>query len=472
MTETEAQNKKKFKIALNSLFAALFIVTIKFITTYISGSIAVLSELFHSSIDLLACIATLISVKYSSKPPDKGHHYGHEKIESLSALFQVLILILMCIYLIYESIDRIINPYHPNINIWIFLVIILCIGIDYSRARALMKIARETNSQALEADSLHFSSDILSSVFVLISMVFTYYKIPPLYKDVPLADPIAAIIVSVIIFITTLRLTKRAFNLLMDKAPEELYEKIKNIISENKRIEGIKSLRVRVSGRKIFIDSQILIGRTKMFAEAHDIVNDIENTIKSIYPDSDIVIHTEPIPSKDETLIDKIRLIVNKEGYKCHDLFTYKINDKYYTDIHIEMDSRTDLNIAHNKITLLEEKIKKELKEIEYVQIHIDPSAQMIHETEDITSESKSMIEKIENILELNYKDIYYHDIRIFNTPMGLRLSFNVEFDEDIEFDTAHHTIKEIESKLRYEFKNNIPPLTNITIHPEPKGHK
>ncbi|MCX7834239.1 MAG: cation-efflux pump [Ignavibacteria bacterium] len=471
MTEIEIQNKKKLRIAINSFFAALFIVTIKFVAAYISGSIAVLSELFHSSIDLLACVATVISVKYSSKPPDSKHQYGHEKIESISALFQVLILIIMCGYLIYESIDRIIHPYHPEINIWIFTVIIVCIGIDYSRARALMKVARETNSQALEADSLHFSSDILSSIFVLISMVFTYYKIPPLYKDVPLADPIAAIIVSVIIFLTTLKLTKRAFNLLMDRAPDGLYEDIKELILSNGMIEGLKSLRVRVTGRKTFIDSEVLIGRTRMFSEAHEIVNEIENKIKEKYPHSDIVIHTEPVETKYETLNDKIRLIVNKNGFKCHDLYTYKINDKYYTDIHIEIDSNNDLNSAHKQITSLEEKIKNELKEIEYVHIHLDPPASIIDNVQDITKDSKNIITQIEKILISDYKDVHFHDLKIFDTPLGIRISFNIEFDEDIKFDLVHKTVKEIEVRLYNEFKNHVPPIANIIIHSEPKGH-
>lgn len=471
MTELEIQDKKKLRIAYSSLFAAIFIVTIKFLAAYISGSIAVLSELFHSSIDLLACIATVISVKYSAKPPDNEHQYGHEKIESISALFQVLILVIMCIYLIYESIDRIIHPYHPEINIWIFIVIILCIGIDYSRSRALLKVARETNSQALEADSLHFSSDILSSIFVLVSMIFTYYKIPPLYKDVPLADPIAAIMVSIIIFLTTLKLTKRAFNLLMDRVPEELHEKIKDLIVSNKKIEGLKSLRVRVSGRKTFIDSEVLIGRTKLFSEAHEIVNEIENKIKEKYPNSDIVIHTEPVETQDETLNDKIRLLINKEGYKCHDLYTHKINDKFFVDIHIEIDSNNDLKIAHDKISQLEEKIKNSLWEIEYVHIHIDPPAGLMYESEDITSKSGEIINHIIKTLEADYKDTQFHDIKILNTPAGIRISFNLEFDESVSFESAHRTVKEMELRLYNDFKNNIPPITNIIIHTEPKGH-
>ena len=206
------------------MFAAIFIVLIKALASYFSGSIGVLSELFHSSTDLIATFATILSIRYSAKPPDKNHHYGHEKIESFSALFQVMILILMCAYLIYESIDRIITPVEIKLNIFVFGAILLCIFIDIHRSRALMKIAKETNSQALEADSLHFSSDVLSSVVVLIGMVFSYFQ------WFHLADPISALIVSIIIIVTTLGLSKRAIGSLLDRVPDGIEERISEII--------------------------------------------------------------------------------------------------------------------------------------------------------------------------------------------------------------------------------------------------
>jgi cation diffusion facilitator family transporter len=246
------RNRKKMRIAQSSMLAAIFIVIIKFLATYFSGSLGVLSELFHSSTDLIATIATIISVKYSAKPPDELHNYGHEKIESFSALFQVIILVGMCAYLIYESIERIINNVTVHISIFTFSVILICIIIDFSRSRALMRIAKETKSQALEADALHFASDIWSSVVVLVGMVFTYFKLSPL------ADPISAIAVSVLIIAVTFRLSKRAFDSLMDRVPQGLRENIKKEVLYIEGVEGIKNFRLRSSGSKIFIDMIIL----------------------------------------------------------------------------------------------------------------------------------------------------------------------------------------------------------------------
>lgn len=461
MDET-LRNKKKINIAFSSMLAAIFIVIMKFLATYLSGSLGVLSELFHSSTDLIATIATIISVKYSSKPPDEMHNYGHEKIESFSALFQVIILVGMCAYLIYESVDRIINHVPVNISIFTFSVIIICIFIDISRSRALKKVAIETKSQALEADSLHFASDIWSSVVVLIGMVFTYFNLTPL------ADPLSAIIVSILIVIATFRLTKKAFDALMDRVPSGLRENISKEISSMDGVEGIKKFRIRSSGSKIFIDMVILIARTKLFSQTHEIMDSVERKIKEMAPDSDIVIHSEPTVTQNETINDKIRLIVNHEGFKCHDIFSHKIDKDIYSELHVEIDDTNDLDLAHKKISVLEEKIKKEIPLISKVKIHLDEPSELLFDTIDVTSKSNELIRNVENILrEKNYIKRYY-DIKVINSNDKLRISLNCEFDKDFTFEEVHEKVTILESKIYLHIKELYPNLSNVIIHAEP----
>jgi cation diffusion facilitator family transporter len=456
------KNKKKYKIAMSSMFAAIFIVAIKFIATYLSGSLGVMSELFHSSIDLVATIATIISVKYSSKPPDEMHNYGHEKIESFSALFQVIILVAMCAYLIYESIERIINHVQVHISIFTFSVILICIFIDFSRSRALMKVAKETKSQALEADSLHFSSDIMSSIVVLIGMVFTYFNL------FALADPISAMAVSVIIVITTFRLTKRAFDSLMDRVPQGLREKISKEISSMEGVEGIKNFRIRSSGSKVFIDMIILIARTKMFSTTHDIMDSVEKRIMELAPDSDIVIHSEPIETRDETINDKIRMIVNKEGFKCHDIFSHKIESDIFSELHVEISDTNDLSLAHKRISKLEDIIKKEIPVITKVNIHLDEPSELLFETIDITSKSRELIRHVEKIL--NEKDYIkkFYDIKVISSNDKLRVSLICEFEEGLTFEEVHEKVTILESKIYLYIKELYPNLSNVIIHAEP----
>lgn len=456
------RNKKKLNIARSSMLAAIFIVIIKFLAAYFSGSLGVLSELFHSSTDLVATIATIISVKYSSKPPDEMHNYGHEKIESFSALFQVIILVGMCAYLVYESIERIINHVPVHINIFTFSVIVLCVFIDISRSRALMKVAKETKSQALEADSLHFASDVWSSVVVLVGMMFTYFNWSPL------ADPLSAIAVSILIVAATFRLTKRAFDALMDRVPPGLRVEISKEVSSMEGVEGIKNFRVRGSGSKIFIDMVILIARTKMFSITHEIMDSVERRIKELAPNSDIVIHSEPIETENETINDKIRMIVNNEGFKCHDIFSHKIDSNIYSELHVEIDDTNELDLAHKKMSLLEEKIKKEIPVISKVNIHLDEPSELLFDTIDVTAKSNELIRNIENILkEKEYLKRYY-DIKIISSNDKLRVSLSCEFVNGMTFEEVHDKVTILESKIYLHIKAMYPNLSNVIIHAEP----
>ncbi|MCX6160705.1 MAG: cation diffusion facilitator family transporter [Ignavibacteriae bacterium] len=460
--ETAKFSSKKLRVAGISLLAAFFIVGIKLLATLLSGSVGVLSELFHSSTDLIATVATILSIRYSTRPPDKEHHYGHEKIESFSALFQVFILVIMCAWLIYESVNRIFHPVQVHIDVLTFSVIIICIAVDYSRSRALMKVAKETHSQALEADALHFSSDILSSIVVLIGMVFTYFNI------FPLADPLSAIVVSFIIIMTTLGLSKKAIDSLLDRVPKGIQEDISLRVSAINGIEGIKSLRIRGSGSKTFIDMIILIGRTKLFSESHGIMDTVEKTIKDIVPEADIVIHSEPVESDSETINDKIKMAVTEEGYKCHDIFSHRINNEIFTELHVEIENTNDLVKAHSNVNYLESKIKEKIPVITNVKIHLDEPSEILYDTLDVTEQSKELIRILKNILDAESKITSYRDIRVIKTGGNVRVSLNCAFGTDYSFEEVHETVTILESRIYITLKELFPNMANIIIHAEP----
>jgi cation diffusion facilitator family transporter len=360
--------KKKIKVALYSLYAAIIVTLIKIVAAYFSGSLGVLSEVFNSAIDIFVCFVTIITIKYSSRPPDEDHNYGHEKIENFSALFQVFILFITSAYIIYEALNRLfIKEYaEVKVSIWIFLALIISIIIDVYRAKVLRKIASETKSTALEADALHFTSDIISSIIVIIGLLLTYLNISKI------ADTIAALSVTGIIIYLGFKLTKKSIDALMDRVPAGLNEKIKYETLLIKGIEGIKSFRIRGSGHKIYIDMTIFISRMVPFSKAHDIMDSLERKIMQIIPNADVVIHSEPVETKKETINDKIRMIVNDYGLKSHDIYSHKINNEIYSELHIEIDRTNDLIKAHEIVTEVEEKIKKEIDVITHLKIHID----------------------------------------------------------------------------------------------------
>lgn len=454
----------KIKVALQSLYAAVIITVIKILAAYFSGSLGVLSEVFNSAIDIFVCLVTIISIKYSSRPPDKDHNYGHEKVENFSALFQVFILFITASYVIYEAMLRlfVLKDYEIKVNIWIFLALIISIIIDVYRARILKKVAHETKSNALEADALHFSSDILSSGVVIIGLILVYFNISKT------ADTIAALIVTGVIIYLGFKLSKKSIDSLMDRVPEGMYEKVKYETLLIKGVEDIKSMRIRSSGSKIYIDMVILISRLVPFSKAHDIMDSVERKITELIENADVVIHSEPVETKSETINDRIRMIVSGFGLKCHDIFSHRIDNEIYSELHIEVDNTNDLTKAHSLITEIEEKIISEIDVISHLKIHIDEPSDIVFDTRNITQNSNEIIREVNKILSECADVISSSDIQVISTNGKIRISLNCVFNYIHSFDEVHDIVTMLESKIYLNLKENYPKLANVIIHAEP----
>ena len=277
---------EKHSVALSSVFASFFLTGFKLIVGLFTGSLGILSEALHSTLDMVAAVITYISVKKSDKPADKCHHYGHGKIENLSALIETVLLLLTCIWVIYEAYNRLsTGNTHIEYSIWSYIVVISSIVIDYNRSRKLKKAAKKHNSQALEADALHFSTDILSSFVVLIGLILSNFGI---YW----ADSVSAIGVSLIILIVSYRLGKSAIGVLLDKAPVDITEKVKKFLNENSK--NYHSLKIRTSGADTFIKFNLHVDHKMSITNAHRLCDNLERGIHHIIPRSEIYIHIEP----------------------------------------------------------------------------------------------------------------------------------------------------------------------------------
>ena len=467
LTESyQSQYQRKNKVALQSLFAAIVITLIKIIAAYASGSLGVLSEVFNSGIDIFVALVTMLSIRYSAKPPDEDHNYGHEKIESFSALFQVLILFITSSYIIYEAIQRLFfdRGNEVNVSLWIIAALLISMVIDFYRAKALRKIANETQSKALEADALHFSVDILSSSIVIIGLIITYLEISKT------ADTIAAILVTAIIIRLGYKLAKKSFDSLMDRVPDGLYEKLRLESLLINGVEGIKSIRIRNAGSLIFIDMTIEISRLVPFSKAHDIMDNLEKRIKELVPNGDVVIHSEPIVTKNETINDKIRMVVGEAGLKCHDIFSHKIDNEIYSELHVEIDNTNDLYKAHNIIYDLEKRIKDEIDIISHIKIHIDEPSDLVFDTRDITPFSNDIVREVETILSECRDVVSSNEIQVVSSNGKIRVSMNCIFKDDFSFDEVHDIVTILESKIFLNLKENYPRLANVMIHAEPSG--
>jgi cation diffusion facilitator family transporter len=280
--------KEKKRVALLSVFAAIFLTGFKLLIGILTGSLGILSEALHSGLDLVAAVITYFSVRVSDKPADKEHNYGHGKIENFSALIETVLLLITCTWIIYEAFGRLVSgKTHIEVSIWSYVVVISSIFIDITRSRALSKVAKKYNSQALEADALHFSTDIWSSAVVLTGLIganFGFF----------FADSIAALLVAFIVLFVSYRLGKRAVEVLLDKAPEDKVQKVEKILKTYDEVIHFHSLKMRSAGADTFIEFNIHLNPTSSFLDVHQLCDTIEKDIKEAIPRSEVYIHAEP----------------------------------------------------------------------------------------------------------------------------------------------------------------------------------
>src|SRR6266700_7977488 len=247
----------KERVALSSIAASAGLTLAKGVVGLATGSLAILSEAAHSLLDLVATIMTYFAVRVSGKPADEEHHYGHGKVESVSALAETALLFVLSGIVIWEAAQRLLSgDTHPvEATLWAFGVIVVSIVVDFFRARALYRVAKETASEALEADALHFGSDMWSSAAVLIGLA-------AVLMGFPWADSAAAIIVALFICVAGWRLGRRTIGTLTDTAPAGAGEQIKQIATQIPGVVAVDRVRVRPAGPTLFVDLDVAVSRT------------------------------------------------------------------------------------------------------------------------------------------------------------------------------------------------------------------
>lgn len=300
-TSIQAEQEKS-QAALNSVIAAIGLTTMKIIVGVLTGSLGILAEAAHSALDLVAALVTYFAVRAADKPADSEHLYGHGKIENLSALFETLLLLVTCVWIIIEAIQRLFfKSVHVEASVWSFLVMGVSIVVDYTRSRMLYRTAKKYNSQALEADALHFSTDIWSSTVVILGLVGVLLseKIPAL-KYLDKADSVAALGVAIIVMIVSIQLGQRTIQALLDSAPGGMAEKIEKAVEALPGVMDCHQVRVRSSGAHIFVDVHVLVDGSQPLSEVHALTETIEQTIQLIAPGADVTVHPEPVDPPDD----------------------------------------------------------------------------------------------------------------------------------------------------------------------------
>jgi len=286
--DNQGHFKEKQKVALLSVFAAVFLTSSKLVIGLLTGSLGILSEALHSGLDLVAAGITYFSVRISDKPADRDHQFGHGKVENLSAFIETLLLLITCGWIIYEASHRLwTGKVHIDVNIWSYLVIMTSIMIDYSRSSALSRTAKKFNSQALEADALHFLTDIWSSAVVLLGLVCASLGFFA-------ADSIAALIVAGIVVYISFRLGKRAIDVLLDAAPQGVEGVVEKILRKMPEVHSFHDIKIRNSGPETFVEINVHLNPKMALEQAHRITEKIECSIKDRIERCTVHIHEEP----------------------------------------------------------------------------------------------------------------------------------------------------------------------------------
>lgn len=296
-SQISVQEHDKQWAAASSLFAAVGLTSIKLIVGLLTGSLGILAEAAHSALDLAAAAMTFLAVRISGRPADRTHLYGHGKVENLSALFETLLLLVTCVWIIWEAVRRLMGI-HANVEVtfWSYAVMVTSIVVDASRSRMLKRVADKYSSQALEADALHFQTDIWSSSVVILGLfAMQVSRWFPSLEFLHHADAVAALGVAVIVVWISVQLGMRTVHALVDAAPAGMQERIAAAVDTVPGVANCHNVRVRYSGAHAFVDLHVLLPGNQTLKEAHALADQIEQAVAAVVPGADVTVHPEPV---------------------------------------------------------------------------------------------------------------------------------------------------------------------------------
>ncbi len=475
-------HREKTMVALSSVGAAVGLTSLKIVVALLTGSLGILAEAAHSGLDLVAALMTFFAVRVSDKPADATHNYGHYKIENLSAFFEAVLLLVTAIWVIYEAIRRLLfHEGQVNISVWAFVVMLISIGVDVTRSRVLLRVARRLGSQALEADALHFSTDIWSSAVVIVGLLIVWlthnFSLPSWLSQ---ADAVAALGVSGIVIWVGLRLAKETIDALVDRAPDELAPQVQTYIDHVQGVTEVRRIRLRRAGNKLFTDVIVAAPRTYTFEQIHELSEDVEkaamNGVRNVSPqgEADVVVHVEPAASPQETVTDQIHYLAELQGVHAHDIHVRDVNGRLEADFDVEVQSDMNLQEAHAVATRLEHAVLDSNPRLERVTTHLEAPNEVVVPRQEVTQRFGEMKTTICSIANGVAGAGSAHDVHLYRSQPNLAGASNAEnkldlvlhttIDAQVPLSQAHIQAEEIKRRLRHEY----PQLDSVVIHTEP----
>ena len=461
---TPTMQAEKRSVAGNSVLAAVAITAMKIVVGVTTGSLGILSEAAHSGLDLIAAIITFFSVSVSDKPADADHQYGHGKVENFSAFIETGLLLLTCVWIIYEAIERLFfRRVEIEPSVWAFVVMIISIGVDVWRSRMLGRIAEKYDSQALEADALHFSTDVWSSSVVILGLLLVMagraYHVEWL-RD---ADPMAALVVAGIVVHVSWRLARQTVDALLDAAPAGVRGKIMEAVRRVDGVIDVDRIRIRRAGARYFADVGVALARTVTFQHSGRVAQLVTQAVQNVLPDADVTVNPVPRADRKENIFDQIRAVATRHNLNVHDVSVQDLHGRLHVEQHLELDERLVLKDAHDRVTALEAEMREEVPAITSILTHIESEPATIEPGDEIVRDAalerrlKAIAAEFPEVLDM-------HEIQIKRVRGRLYVSCHCTFSDELPLSRVH----DIQTELEIRFKQDAPELFRVLIHPEP----
>lgn len=470
MAEAQAANpitmrQEKRTAALHSLQAAVVITSLKLIVGLTTASLGILSEAAHSGLDLVAAAVTLFSVRVSDLPADAEHQYGHGKVENFSAFIETGLLLLTCVWIVWEAARRLFfHRVEIEPTAAAFLVMGLSMALDAWRSRELKRIATRYDSQALYADALHFGTDIFSSGAVIVGLVLVMAGRRWGVSWMANADPIAALFVAGVVMYVSTRLARQTIDALLDAAPAGVRARISNEVA---RIDGVLEMnrvRIRRAGNRYFVDLSVGMGRNLTFQKSDQITATVTDAVRRVLPDADVVVHSIARPSRRENVFDRIRAVATRNNLNVHDVSVQELGGRLHVEQHLELDENLRLKEAHEFVTEMEAEMREQVPEISSILTHIESEPATIESGDEIARD-RALESRLKTIAREFPEVLDVHEVAFKRVRDKIYLSCHCTMSDDLPLSRVH----ELATALEIRFKQEAPQLFRVLIHPEPQ---
>ena len=460
-------SREKQAVALTSVAAAILLTTLKLSVGIWTGSLGILSEAMHSGLDLVAAAITYLSVRVSDKPADLDHPFGHGKVEHLSAFTETGLLIITCAWIVWEAVRRLFfHEVHVETSLWAFGVMFISITVDTFRSRALFRVARKYNSQALEADALHFSTDVYSSTVVILGLILVYVSEQRHLPWLRPADPVAALTVAGIVVYITLRLGKRTVNALVDAEPTGARSLIADTLSRVSGVLSIDRIRIRESGSRLFVDLRLTLASNIPLEHAQSVTDLVEGEVHRLFPTADVVIHTTPQEPSSSDVVAKIRAVAHRRNFLVHEVRAFEVNGRINVHLDLEVDPQLHLAEAHDRSTQLESEIKENLPEVNDVNVHLEPLITGVESGNDVRINHVAVEHELGKLARETAGVLNCHSVEAHQVGGNVVVRLHCVLDPALPIARVH----DITEILEFKFRQAFPLISKVTIHAEPLG--